>query len=104
MKYIKKLLINKHLKIDELKDIQIDELKIRPNESSKLDQKNLFYFINFLKIYKKNNVTIGNEKEIISGVSQMFKRYANNFPKSKLLIKIMIQDNPELKTLFKDIL
>jgi pyruvate formate-lyase activating enzyme-like uncharacterized protein len=104
MKYIKKLLINKHLKIDELKDIQIDELKIRPNESSKLDQKNLFYFINFLKIYKQNNVTIGNEKEIISGVSQMFKRYAKNFPKSKLLIKIMIQDNPELKTLFKDIL
>jgi hypothetical protein len=102
MKYLRKLLISKDLKINLLKDIEIKELKIRPEEASKLGEDNFISFINFLKVYKKNNVIIGNETEILTNMGKILKRNEKMIPRIKQLITGMTKDNPELREIFKD--
>lgn len=102
MKYLKKLLINKNLNLSELKNIKIDELKIRPDEAKKIDDTSMINFINFLKVYKNNGVEIGNEKEIIISAKGMMSKYKLT-PKNKDFILSLINNNPVLKDFFKDI-
>lgn len=103
MKYLKKLLINKELNLSDLKNIEIKEIKIRPEEIKKLDDKSMINFINFLKLYKINNVNIGNEEEILKSITVMISKYKLT-PRDKVYIKSQIEDNPTLMNIFKNII
>lgn len=89
MKFIKKLMINNFLKVEELKDIKIEELKIASEEIKKINDESIKNFITFIRNYKKNNVTIGNEKEIFEKLDQMIKKY-KIFPKNQDIIKMIM--------------
>jgi hypothetical protein len=89
MKFIKKLMVNSFLKIEELEDIEIQELKISTEEIKKINDKTIKSFITFIRNYKNKNVTLGNEKEIFEKLEQMIKKY-KIFPKNKDIIKMII--------------
>lgn len=100
MKYLKKLIVNKSLNLSNLKDIEIKELKIRPEEIKKIDDVTMINFIEFIKKYKENKVMLGNESEILTSVKGMISKY-KLIPKNRELILSLLNSDPNLKEIFK---
>jgi len=103
MKYLKKLLVNKDLNLSDLKDIKIDQLKIRPDEIMKLNDTSMINFIFFIKNFKNNNVELGNEKEILTSLTRLISKYKLT-PKNKNLVSSLIKNDENLKEIFKDLI
>jgi hypothetical protein len=103
MRYIKKLIINKDLNLSNLKNVEIKELKIRPEEIKKIEDKAMINFIDFIKKYKENQVILGNESEILTSVKGMIGKY-KLIPKNKELILSVLNSDPNLKEIFKSFL
>lgn len=103
MKYLKKLIVNKYLNLSDLKNIEIKELKIRPEEIKKIDDDSMINFINFIKKYKENQVILGNESEILTSVKGMIGKYKLT-PKNKEMMSSLLNSDPVLKEIFKSFL